>query len=81
MAATFTATQGQYLTFIYHYHYTKLNRRPPAQTDIQRFFGVSPPSVHNMLLTLERKGLLARTPGQPRSIEVLVDRSELPYLD
>ena len=79
MAATFTATQGQYLAFIYHY--TKLNRRPPAQMDIQRFFGVTPPSVHNMLLTLERKGLLARTPSQPRSIEVLVDHSELPHLD
>ena len=79
MVAEFTAKQGQYLAFIYHY--TKLNRRPPAQADIQRFFGVTPPSVHNMLLTLERKGLLARAPGQPRSIEVLVDRSELPHLD
>jgi len=79
MAAEFTAKQGQYLAFIYHY--TKLNRRPPAQRDIQRFFGVTPPSVHNMLLTLERKGLLARTPGQPRSINVLVDLSEIPDLD
>jgi len=79
MTANFTAKQGQYLAFIYHY--TKLNRRPPAQTDIQRFFGVTPPSVHNMLLTLERNGLLARAPGQPRSIEVLVDRDKLPHLD
>ncbi len=79
MAAEFTAKQGQYLAFIYHY--TKLNQRPPAQTDIQRFFLVTPPSVHNMLLMLERKGLLARTPGQPRSIEVLVDRNDLPHLD
>ncbi len=79
MAAEFTAKQGQYLAFIYHY--TKLNKRPPAQTDIQRFFLVTPPSVHNMLLMLERKGLLARTPGQPRSIEVLVDRNDLPHLD
>lgn len=79
MGVDFTAKQGQYLAFIYHY--TKINRRPPAQTDIQRFFGVTPPSVHNMLLTLERKGLLARTPSQPRSIEVLVDRSEIPQLD
>lgn len=79
MTTTFTAKQGQYLAFIYHY--SKLNRCPPAQTDIQSFFGVSPPSVHNMLLTLERKGLLARTPGQPRSIKVLVNRSELPYLE
>jgi len=79
MTTTFTAKPGQYLAFIYPY--SKLNRRPPAQTDIQWFFGVSPPSVHNMLLTLERKGLLARIPGQPRSIEVLVNPSELPFLD
>lgn len=79
MAAEFTAKQGQYLAFIYYY--TKLNRRPPAQTDIQRFFGVSPPSVHNMLLTLERNGLLARVPGKARSIEVLIHRVHLPHLD
>lgn len=79
MAAKFTAKQGLYLAFIYHY--TKVNRRPPAQFDIQRFFGVTPPTVHTMLLTLERKGLLARTPGQARSLKVLVDRDELPHLD
>lgn len=79
MAIEFTAKQGQYLAFIHCY--TKVNRRPPAQADIQRFFGVTPPSVHNMILTLERKGLLARTPGKARSIEVLVDRDELPHLD
>jgi len=79
VAAEFTAKQGQYLAFIHCY--TKVNRRPPAQTDLQRFFGVTPPSVHNMILTLERKGLLARTPGQARSIKVLVDRDDLPHLD
>jgi len=79
VAIEFTAKQGQYLAFIHCY--TKVNRRPPAQADIQRFFGVTPPSVHNMILTLERKGLLARTPGKARSIEVLVDRDELPHLD
>ena len=77
--ASFTATQGQYLAFIYYY--TKLNRRPPAHADIQRYFGVSPPSVHQMLLTLERKGLIARTAGAARSIELLVARDELPPLD
>lgn len=79
MTADFTKTQGQYLAFIYHY--TKLHHRPPAQADIQRFFGVTPPTVHNMLLTLERKALLARIPGRPRSIEVLLGPDELPHLD
>jgi Mn-dependent DtxR family transcriptional regulator len=75
----FTAKQGQYLAFIYLY--AKLNRRPPAQADIQRFFGVSPPTVHNMILSLERNGLLVRTPGVARSIKVLVPRDDLPHLE
>ena len=61
--------------------YTKLNRRPPAEADFQRYFEVTPPSVHNMIITLERRGLIKRTPGRPRSIEVLVPLSEVPRLD
>src|SRR4030088_2564306 len=50
----FTPRQGQYLAFIHAY--TLVNGRPPAQADIQRFFQLTPPSVHQMLLTLERGG-------------------------
>jgi DNA-binding MarR family transcriptional regulator len=75
----FTPRQGQYLAFINAY--TTVNGRPPAQADIQRFFQVTPPSVHQMLLTLERGGLISRRPGVPRSIAVLVDRSDLPVLE
>jgi DNA-binding MarR family transcriptional regulator len=77
----FTPRQGQYLAFIHAY--TLVNGRPPAQADIQRFFQLTPPSVHQMLLTLERSGLISRRAGVPRSIAVLVDRSVLyqPPLD
>jgi DNA-binding MarR family transcriptional regulator len=75
----FTPRQGQYLAFIHAY--TLVNGRPPAQADIQRFFRVTPPSVHQMLLTLERGGLISRRPGLPRSIAVLVDRAALPVLE
>ena len=54
----FTPRQGQYLAFIHAY--TLVNGRPPAQADMQRFFQVTPPSVHQMLLTLEREGLISR---------------------
>lgn len=74
----FTDRQGQYLAFIHMY--TKLHRQPPAQADIQRFFNVSPPSVHQMVLSLERRGLLRRSPGLARSLEVLVPPEELPNL-
>src|SRR5258708_15330265 len=40
----FTDKQGQYLAFIYTYSH--MFRRPPAETDMQRHFQVSPPSVH-----------------------------------
>ena len=75
----FTPRQGQYLAFIYAY--TLVNGRPPAQADIQRFFRLTPPSVYQMLLTLERSGLISRRPSVPRSIAVLVDRSALPQLE
>ena len=52
----FTDTQGQYLAFIHAY--ALVNGRPPAEADIQRFFAVTPPSVHNMIKELERRGLI-----------------------
>ena len=61
--------------------YTLVNGRPPAQAEIQRIFQVTPPSVHQMLLTLERERLISRRPGMPRSIVVLVDRADLPPLE
>src|ERR1019366_3069341 len=70
--------QGQYLAFIHLY--TRLHRRPPAETDMQEYFRVSPPSIHQMVLTLERTGLIRRQPRTPRSIEVLVDPKHLPEL-
>ena len=75
----FTSTQGQYLAFIDAY--TRVNLRPPAEADIQRRFGVTPPSVHQMVLTLERAGLIRRQPATPRSIQVLVPPENLPVLE
>ncbi len=75
----FTPKQGQYLAFIYTY--TKLNRQSPAETDIQRYFRVSPPTVHQMIVRLEEKGLIRRVPRVARSIEVLVPVEELPPLE
>ncbi|MBC8234783.1 MarR family transcriptional regulator [bacterium] len=75
----YTHKQGQYLAFIYYY--TKINRRPPAEADIQRYFCVTPPTVHQMILRLEEKGLIKRIPGQARSIEVLLPLVQLPPLE
>ena len=75
---SFTAKQGQYLAYIHLY--TRLHRRPPAETDMQEYFRVSPPSVHRMVLTLERAGFIRRQPRTRRSIELLVDPNQLPDL-
>ncbi|NPC69463.1 helix-turn-helix domain-containing protein [Corallococcus exiguus] len=47
---------------------------------MQRFFGTSPPTVHRMVLELERLGLIRRSAGQARSIELLVRPEALPIL-
>jgi DNA-binding MarR family transcriptional regulator len=75
---SFTPKQGQYLAFIYAY--TRVLGRPPAEADLQRHFRVTPPSVHQMVLTLERAGLIRRQPGVARSIKLLVAPEDLPIL-
>ena len=77
-AQGFTEKQGQYLAFIHAY--TRLHRQPPAETDMQQYFRVSPPSVHQMVLTLERAGFIKRKPRIARSIEMLIDPEHLPDL-
>ena len=74
----FTAKQGQYLAFIHTY--TLLHREPPAEADFQRFFQVTPPAVHDMIIALERRGLITRVLRQPRTIKLLVSAEELPAL-
>ncbi|MBM4042547.1 MAG: MarR family transcriptional regulator [Planctomycetes bacterium] len=74
-----TPKQGQYLAFIYYY--TKLHGRAPAEAEMVRCFGVSPPTVHQMVLTLEKARLITRIPGVARSIRLRVGKGEIPPLD
>src|SRR3546814_15775479 len=74
----FTGKQGQYLAFIDAY--TRVNRRPPAEADIQRYFRVSPPSANQILLTLERPGLIPTQLGYARSIPVPFPTEHLHFL-
>ena len=79
VAPPFTKKQGQYLAFIYNY--SKIHGRAPAETDLQRYFQTTPPSVHQMIKTLELSGYIERTPGQARSIRLLVRPEHLPTLE
>ena len=78
-APGFTTKQGQYLAFIHAY--TLVMGRPPAEADLQRHFRVTPPSVHQMVLELERRHLIRRTPRVARSIELLIPIESLPALE
>ena len=75
----YTRKQGQFLAFIYNY--TKINGVPPAEADMQRYFKTTPPTVHQMVLTLEKRGFIQRVAGQARSINMLLPPEQLPYLE
>jgi len=79
MIKNFTEKQGQYLSFIYHY--IKLNGQSPAETDMQRYFKVSSPTVHQMVVKLESIELIKRKTGVARSIQVLVAPENIPHLE
>jgi DNA-binding MarR family transcriptional regulator len=75
----FTEKQGHYLAFICVYK--RMFGQAPAEADMQRHFRVTPPSVHQMILGLERDGLITRQPGVARTIDILVPTQDLPILD
>lgn len=74
----FTQLQGQYLAFIYAY--SRIFKQPPAEADMRRHFDVTAPSVHQMVITLEKAGLISRTPAAARSIQLLIPPEALPIL-
>ena len=78
MKAAYAESQGQFLAYIHQY--CVLNGCAPAEADMQRFFQVTPPSVHQMVLTLERLGLIRWVPGQARSITLIIPLESLPQL-
>jgi LexA DNA binding domain-containing protein len=79
VALGYSDKQGQYLAFIHAY--TRLHRRPPAESDFQIYFGVTPPTVHEMLKALVRKGFISRRRGEPRSIRLLLQPHAIPELE
>ena len=78
MPGNYTEKQGQYLAFIYYY--TKVNGYAPAEQDMLKYFKVSPPSVHRMIVELEKKGFIERQARKARSIQLKLSKEELPDL-
>ena len=77
--AGFTHRQGQFLAFIHLYG--KLHRQGPAELDMVRYFGVTPPTVHGMVVKLEQLVLVLRKQGVPRSIHVNIPVEQIPALE
>jgi alpha-galactosidase len=75
-AQGFTEKQGQYLAFIYTYSH--MFRRPPAETDMQRHFQVSPPSVHQMIVTLNEMASFGVNPASPEASKSSLLRKTCP---
>jgi hypothetical protein len=76
---TFTSRQGQFLAFIHLYR--RLHRQGPAEIDMVKFFRVTPPSAHGMVVKLEELGLISREPGVARSIRIAIAEDEIPTLE
>jgi len=76
--ADFTTKQGQYLAYIHLY--TRLHRAAPAETDFRFYFGTTAPSIHQMIVTLHKKGFISRTPRTSRSIRLLIPTDQIPEL-
>ncbi len=74
-----TPRQAQFLAFIHLYQ--KLHRQPPAEHELCTYFRLTPPSVHDAIVRMEKAGLIARTPRQPRSIRILVPAEDIPPLE
>ena len=51
------------------------------ELDLLAFFGLTPPSVHSMIVKLHQLGLVSRKPGEPRSVRVTVAKEQLPELE
>ena len=66
-----TKRQLEYLAFISKY--IQRFGRAPAESDLERHFLVSAPSVNQMIQMLERRGFITRQAGVPRSMRICID--------
>jgi repressor LexA len=48
---------------------------------MEKYFRMTPPSVHGMLVKLEELGLVTREPGVTRSTRVAIAENEVPDLE
>lgn len=79
LSVRLSRSQGQLVAYVYWY--TKVHRMPPSESEIAGFLGVRGPSAHAMIVRLGSRGFLARRPGEPRTLKVLLPREAIPELE
>jgi repressor LexA len=76
-----TPRQAQFLAYISEYMRQSPGGVAPTHAALQRFFGLTPPSVNSMLIRLEQRGFIRRTPGVARAIDLVIDSALIPPLE
>jgi DNA-binding transcriptional regulator YdaS (Cro superfamily) len=71
-----TSTQARYLAYIKKY----MDQRgiAPSELEMSQVMCVMPPSVNQMMKSLEKLGFIARSPGVARSIRILLPEELIP---
>jgi hypothetical protein len=78
-ALPFTPRQGQFLAYIRDY--TRLHRQAPSEAEIAAYFNLTPASAHGMIVTLEKRGFIEKTPHEARSIRLKAPSAAAPPLE
>ena len=76
-----TRQQGQFLAFIREYMMRNEQGLAPTHAAFQKFFDLTPPSVNSMLIRLEQRGFIRRSPGQARGIQLIITPDLIPPLE
>ncbi len=76
-----TRQQGQFLAFIREYMMRNEQGLAPTHAAFQKFFNLTPPSVNSMLIRLEQRGFIRRSPGQARGIQLIISPDLIPPLE
>jgi len=71
-----TPTQARYLAFIQKY--VDQHGIAPSEMEMARVMCVMPPSVNQMMKSLEKSGFISRSPGVARSIRILLPEELIP---
>ncbi len=70
-----------FLHFIREYMMRNEQGLAPTHAAFQKFFDLTPPSVNSMLIRLEQRGFIRRTPGQARGIQLIITPDLIPPLE